>query len=55
MIEPPSGVAASTLRHALRQEFYLLAFAHSAQHGMNGGLGRDYSGAVRGAAGVENL
>ena len=55
MVESPSGVAASAPRHAMGQEFYLLAFARNAQHGMRKrGLGREYSGAVSGTAAVEN-
>jgi hypothetical protein len=34
MVEVPSGVAVSQPRHAMGQEFYLLAFAPNARHGM---------------------
>ena len=44
MVESPSGVAVSAPRHALGQEFYLLAFARNAQHGTNRGLGREHFG-----------
>jgi hypothetical protein len=48
MVEGPSGVAVSALRHTMGPEFYLLAFARNAPHGTNRGLGRECSGAVSG-------
>ena len=56
MVELLSGVAVSALRHAMGQEFYLLAFAGNAQHGMarTEARGANIRAQYAGTAAVEN-